>query len=82
MTDPHSPRKTHSCQTTGEAYSARSRRWIWQLWKMAFEYFIWTVEKLYEGKHLLADKAEEVTLPPVQINEQGFFSFFFLKSWG
>lgn len=44
---------------------------------MAFEYFLWTVEKLYEGSHPLADKVEEVTLPPVQINEKGL-----IQEWG
>lgn len=44
---------------------------------MAFEYFLWTVEKLYGGKHSLADKVEEVTLPPVQINEKGL-----IQEWG
>ena len=44
---------------------------------MAFEYFLWTVEKLYGGSHPLADKVEEVTLPPVQINEKGL-----IQEWG
>lgn len=44
---------------------------------MAFEYFLWTVEKLYDGSHPLADKVEEVTLPPVQINEKGL-----IQEWG
>lgn len=44
---------------------------------MAFEYFLWTVEKLYGGNHPLADKVEEVTLPPVQINEKGL-----IQEWG
>lgn len=45
--------------------------------EMCFEYFLWTVEKLYGGYHPLADKVEEVTLPPVQINEQGL-----IQEWG
>ncbi|KAK2604707.1 hypothetical protein N8I77_007616 [Diaporthe amygdali] len=44
---------------------------------MAFEYFLWTVEKLYGGSHPLADKVEEVTLPPVQINDKGL-----IQEWG
>lgn len=44
---------------------------------MAFEYFLWTVEKLYGGNHPLADKVEEVTLPPVQINAKGL-----IQEWG
>lgn len=44
---------------------------------MAFEYFLWTVEKLYGGNHPLADKVEEVTLPPVQINGKGL-----IQEWG
>lgn len=44
---------------------------------MAFEYFLWTVEKLYGGHHPLADKIEAVTLPPVQINDEGL-----IQEWG
>ncbi|KAL1849619.1 hypothetical protein Daus18300_013226 [Diaporthe australafricana] len=44
---------------------------------MAFEDFLWTVEKLYGGSHPLVDRVEEVTLPPVQINEKGL-----IQEWG
>ncbi|KAI3397712.1 hypothetical protein diail_10481 [Diaporthe ilicicola] len=44
---------------------------------MAFEYFSWTVEKLYGGRHPLLDKVEEATLPPVQINGKGL-----IQEWG
>lgn len=44
---------------------------------MALEYFLWTVEKLCGGSHPLADKVEEVTLPPVQINDKGL-----IQEWG
>jgi hypothetical protein len=45
--------------------------------EMAFEYFLWTVEKLYRGEHPLAGKVEEVRLPPVQINGLGL-----IQEWG
>ncbi|ROV99126.1 hypothetical protein VMCG_06700 [Cytospora schulzeri] len=44
---------------------------------MAFEYFLWTVEKLHGGHHPLADKIEAVKLPHVQINNQGL-----IQEWG
>lgn len=44
---------------------------------MAFEYFLWTVEKLYGGHHSLADQVEAVRLPPVQINHKGL-----IQEWG
>lgn len=44
---------------------------------MAFEYFLWTVERLYDGTHPLADKVEGVRLPPVQINDDGL-----IQEWG
>ncbi|KAF3769501.1 family 95 glycoside hydrolase [Cryphonectria parasitica EP155] len=44
---------------------------------MAFEYFLWTVAKLYGGEHPLAERVQEARLPPVQINEQGL-----IQEWG
>lgn len=44
---------------------------------MAFENFLWTVEKLHGGHHRLAEKVETVRLPPVQINERGL-----IQEWG
>lgn len=44
---------------------------------MAFENFLWTVEKLYGGHHPLADKIKAVTLPHVQINSEGL-----IQEWG
>lgn len=44
---------------------------------MAFEYFLWTVRKLYGGSHRLADRVESVRLPPVQINNRGL-----IQEWG
>lgn len=44
---------------------------------MAFEQFLWTVDKLYGGSHPLADKVRSAKLPPVQINRQGL-----IQEWG
>lgn len=44
---------------------------------MAFEYFLWTVETLEGGYHVLADKVAAARLPPVQINERGL-----IQEWG
>lgn len=49
---------------------------------MAFEYFLWTVEKLYGGRHALANKVEAVTLPPVQINDEGLIQEWGLNNYG
>lgn len=43
----------------------------------AFEYFLWTVDKLYGGSHPLAERVEAARLPPLQINEQGL-----IQEWG
>lgn len=44
---------------------------------MAFEQFLWTVDKLYDGSHPLADIVRSAKLPPVQINHQGL-----IQEWG
>lgn len=44
---------------------------------MAFEYFLWTVQKLHSGHHVLADKIKAIKLPPVCVNEQGL-----IQEWG
>lgn len=44
---------------------------------MAFEYFLWTVEKLHGGEHPIAEKVEAVRLPPVLINDRGL-----IQEWG
>lgn len=44
---------------------------------MAFEYFLWTVDKLYGGSHPLAARVEAARLPPLQINERGL-----IQEWG
>lgn len=44
---------------------------------MAFEYFLWTVDKLYGGRHPLAERVEAAKLPPLQINERGL-----IQEWG
>lgn len=44
---------------------------------MAFEYFLWTVEKLHGGRHPLAERVETIKLPPVQINQRGL-----IQEWG
>ncbi|KUI55576.1 Alpha-L-fucosidase 2 [Cytospora mali] len=49
---------------------------------MAFEYFLWTVEKLYGGHHPLAERVESVTLAPVQINDDGLIQEWGLKNYG
>lgn len=42
-----------------------------------FEYFLWTVDKLYGGSHPLAERVEGTRLPPLQINVQGL-----IQEWG
>ncbi|ROV88712.1 hypothetical protein VPNG_10225 [Cytospora leucostoma] len=49
---------------------------------MAFEYFLWTVAKLYGGHHALANRVEAVTLPPVQINDEGLIQEWGLNNYG
>lgn len=44
---------------------------------MVFEYFLWTADKLYNGKHALVDKVASAKLPQVQINERGL-----IQEWG
>lgn len=44
---------------------------------MAFEYFLWTVDKLYDGSHPLAERVNATRLPPLQINERGL-----IQEWG
>lgn len=44
---------------------------------MAFEQFLWTVDKLYGGSHRLAGKVRAAQLPPVQINAEGL-----IQEWG
>ncbi|KUI65246.1 Alpha-L-fucosidase 2 [Cytospora mali] len=48
---------------------------------MAFEYFLWTVERLYGGHHPLAESVESVTLAPVQINDKGLIQEWGLKNY-
>lgn len=49
---------------------------------IAFEYFLWTVEKLHGGQHPLAERVETVRLPPVQINHRGLIQEWGLKDYG
>lgn len=49
---------------------------------MAFENFLWTVEKLYEGNHPLVEKVESARLPPLQINDKGLIQEWGLKDHG
>lgn len=44
---------------------------------MAFEHFLWTVDKLYGGSHPLAERVEAARLPPLQVNDGGL-----IQEWG
>ncbi|CAN8097121.1 unnamed protein product [Discula destructiva] len=44
---------------------------------MAFEYFLWTVDKLHGGSHPLAERVKAARLPPLQINGRGL-----IQEWG
>lgn len=43
----------------------------------AFEQFLWTIDKLYGGRHAMAEKVKSAKLPPAQINDQGL-----IQEWG